>query len=356
MKTWKKYVSFVLAMAMTLSLAACGSSGDTSSSDDSSSSASSSNDSSSITPVTMKVSIGVAETHFEYIACEMMKEYIEEATNGSVIVELYSGNQIGADQEVFEGLPLGVAQMVPCGSDIIGNYCPEYGLLSLPYLFDDIEHVDEVMSSGFGDALLEKLDALGYVGLGFGDFGFRHISNNVRPIETVEDVSGLKIRTMTTPLHLEMFEAMGANPTPMDFSELFSALQQGVVDGQENPLSNIYSNKLHEVQKYLTLDGHVFTFVTFVVAKDWFDALDATQQQAIRDGVDIATAHMSASCVSEDEVALEAMIAEGIEVVYPTDEAMDGFREAVSAMSESNGNAINAEMYQEMMDAIEAAR
>ena len=171
----KKIIALILSLSMTLSLTACGGSpapvtsgGETS------------------TPAnaeakTMKVSIGVPESHFEYVACEKMKEHIETSTNGSIKVELYASNQIGNDQEVLEGLPLGVAQMLPCGSDIIGNFCPEYSLLSLPYLFDDIEQVDEVMTGEFGQALLDKLDELGYVGLGFGDFGFRHITNNVRP-------------------------------------------------------------------------------------------------------------------------------------------------------------------------------
>lgn len=168
-------------------------------------------------------------------------------------------------------------------------------------------------------------------------------------------MKGLKIRTMTVPIHLEMFEAMGANPTPMNSSEVFSALQQGVVDGQENPCSNIYSNKYHEVQKYLTLDGHVFTFVTFVCAKDWFESLSEVEQTAIREGVDIATEYMSQACTAEDETALEAMIAEGLQVTELTEEAKDGFRDAVADVRDRNGNAINPEMYQQMMQAIEAA-
>ena len=295
----KKIIALILSLSMTLSLTACGgspapstSSGDTFTS-------------TNTQAKTMKVSIGVPESHFEYVACEKMKEHIETSTNGSIKVELYASNQIGNDQEVFEGLSLGVAQMLPCGSDIIGNFCPEYSLLSLPYLFDDMK--------------------------------------------------GLKIRTMTVPIHLEMFEAMGANPTPMNSSEVFSALQQGVVDGQENPCSNIYSNKYHEVQKYLTLDGHVFTFVTFVCAKDWFESLSEVEQTAIREGVDIATEYMSQACTAEDETALEAMIAEGLQVTELTEEAKDGFRDAVADVRDRNGNAINPEMYQQMMQAIEAA-
>ncbi len=301
---------------------------------------------------TMKVSIGVAESHFEYEACEKMKEYIESNTNNSIKVELYPSGQIGNDQEVFEGLPLGVAQMVPCGSDLIGNSLPDFGLLSLPYLFDNIEQVDEVMSGEFGDTLLNELETIGYKGLGFGYFGFRHISNNKRPIENVEDLKGLKIRTMTTPVHLAVFNALGANPTPMAFSELFSALQQGVVDGQENPLMNIYSNKLHEVQKYITLDGHVFTFVTFVCAKNWFDGLTVEEQNAVQKGVDIACEYMKDSCISSDKVAMAKMIEEGVKVTELTDAQKEGFRNAVREVSEEYGNSINPEMYQELLKTI----
>lgn len=345
-RQWKKAVAVFLGLAMAVSLTACGK--EEAKKDGAKAGKG--------TPATMKVSIGVAESHFEYIACQKMKEHIEKATNGSVKVELYSSNQIGNDQEVFEGLPLGVAQMLPCGSDIIGNYSKDYGLLSLPYLFDNTKQVNKVMKGEFGQALLKELDASGYVGLGFGNFGFRHITNNVRPIKKVEDVKGLKIRTMTTPIHLAMFEAMGANPTPMAMSEVFSALQQGVVDGQENPLMNIYANKLNEVQKYLTLDGHVFTFVTFVCSKDWFGALDQTQQKAIREGVDIATKYMSDACEKEDAEALKKMKAAGMDVTELTPEAKEGFRKAVAGVREKYGNEINPTMYKKMLADIAAAK
>lgn len=302
--------------------------------------------------VTMKVSVGVADNHFEAVAVNKMKEYIEEQTGGNFTVEIFTGAQIGNDQEVFEGLKLGVADMLPCGTDIIGNFSKDFGLLSLPYLFDNEKQVEAVVEGEFGQSLLKKLEDIGYVGLGFGNFGFRHTTNSRHPINSVEDMKGLKIRTMTTPIHLEVFEALGANPTPMAFSELFSALQQGVVDGQENPLMNIYANKLHEVQKYLTLDGHVFTFVTFVVSKDWYDKLDPSYQQILNDGIKIATEYMKESCESEDALALEKMKEAGVEVVELTPEAKDEFREAVKGVSEKYGNEINPDKYKEMLDII----
>ena len=302
--------------------------------------------------VTMKVSVGVADNHFEAVAVNKMKEYIEEQTGGNFTVEIFTGAQIGNDQEVFEGLKLGVADMLPCGTDIIGNFSKDFGLLSLPYLFDNEAQVEAVVEGEFGQSLLKELEDIGYVGLGFGNFGFRHTTNSKHPINSVADMKGLKIRTMTTPIHLEVFEALGANPTPMAFSELFSALQQGVVDGQENPLMNIYANKLHEVQKYLTLDGHVFTFVTFVVSKDWYDKLDPSYQQILNDGIQIATEYMKDSCESEDALALEKMKEAGVEVVELTPEAKDEFREAVKGVSEKYGNEINLEKYKEMLDII----
>ena len=163
--------------------------------------------------VTMKVSVGVADNHFEAVAVNKMKEYIEEQTGGNFTVEIFTGAQIGNDQEVFEGLKLGVADMLPCGTDIIGNFSKDFGLLSLPYLFDNEKQVEAVVEGEFGQSLLKELEDIGYVGLGFGNFGFRHTTNSKHPINSVEDMKGLKIRTMTTPIHLEVFEALGANPS-----------------------------------------------------------------------------------------------------------------------------------------------
>lgn len=298
----------------------------------------------------MKVSVGVPDTHFEYDAVVKMAEYVKEATDGTLVMEIFPSAQIGNDKEVFEGLPLGVAHMLPCGTGVISNFVPEFGLLDMPYLFDDYEDVATVTEGEWGEALLAKLQDIGYIGLGFGNFGFRHTTNNVKPIETAADFGGLKIRTMSTPIHLKAFEALGANPTPMAFSELFSALQQGVVDGQENPLMNIYSNKLHEVQDYLTLDGHVFTLVAFVVSEDWFNSLDEVQQQALRDGADIASAHMRDTVISDDEYALKELEKYGTQITVMSDEAKAELKEITQPVNDTYGNEVNPEMYAELLD------
>lgn len=204
----------------------------------------------------------------------------------------------------------------------------------------------------WGEELLSKLEDIGYVGLGFGDFGFRHTTNAKQPIKTVDDFNGLKIRTMSVPIHLKAFEQLGAKPTPMAFSELFSALQQGVVDGQENPLSNIYSNKLHEVQPYLTLDGHVFTLVLFAVDQSWFNSLSEEHQVALKDGAKIASEYMKNSVISDDETALEKIKEYGVEVIEMSNEEKVKIKEKVKAVNDEYGNSVNKEMYEKLINVL----
>ena len=306
--------------------------------------------------ITMKVGLGVPESHFEYKAVEEMQKYVDEKTGGAIKMELYGSNQLGNDKQVFESLKLGVAHMLPCGVDVIGTFVKEFTLLSLPFLFDDMEQVQQVTEGEWGQELLAKLEPIGYVGLGFGDFGFRNITNSKHPIEQVSDLNGLKIRTMENPMHLEVFKALGANPTPMGMSEVFSALQQGVIDGQENPLMNIYSNKLHEVQPYLTIDEHVYTLVAFVLGKDWFSKLSADQQTILQEGVDIAKQYMRDAVVEEDAYALEQMEAYGVQVTELNPDVREEMKEIVQPVCDKFGNEINPEFYQELLDAIAAAK
>lgn len=302
--------------------------------------------------VTMKVHLGVTENHFESLAMNAMKEYVEKESGGSIKMEMYPNNVLGDDQDIFEGLKLDVANITPCGVDVIANYVSEFGLLSLPYLFKDMDQAHDVMRGEFGDALKAKLDAIGYVGLEFCDFGFRHITNSIRPIEKVEDLKGMKMRVMNSQVYLDTFEAMGTIPTAMAFSELYSALQQGVVDGQENPLSNIYANGLHEVQKYCVLDGHTYSQLIIVLSKQWFEALSAEQQQIIRDGAVIARDYMANAVEEDDNTARKAMEESGIEFTELTEEGRKGFEDAVSGVRDKYGKQFDAELYEKLLQAI----
>lgn len=336
MKKMKKVFTLIMMVVLVGSITACG--GD---------------DKATTKAKVMKVGLGVPENHFEYEAMVKFKENIETKTEGSVKVELFASNTIGSDKEVLEGIKLGSAQMNLPGPGVIGNFIKEFNILALPFLFENQEIADEVTSGAWGDELLSKLEEVGYVGLGFGDFGFRHTTNNIRPIEKLEDFKGLKIRTMQNPAHLDVFRALGANPTPMAFNEVFSALQQGVIDGQENPLKNIYSNKLHEVQKYLTLDGHVYSWVVFVVGKDFYDGLTPEEQQIVQESADIAIAHMREAVKAEDAESLELIKEAGVEVTEISHEVKTEMKEKVKPVVDKYANEISPEMYNKLVEEIE---
>nr|WP_277422701.1 TRAP transporter substrate-binding protein [Photobacterium sanguinicancri] len=219
---------------------------------------------------TMRIGIGVPESHFEFAAMQKFEKYVEDNTDISVTI--YPSNQLGNDQEALEQIKFNAVQMNLPSPAVLGNIVKDFNILTLPFIFPNDDVANQVVDGEWGQELSSKLEKAGYVGLGYGNFGFRHVTNNVRPIKTIADMDGLKLRTMQNKAHLDAFRSLGANPTPMAFSELFSSLQQGVVDGQENPYTNIYSQRLYEVQKYVSDTGHVYSWVVFVVGKKFYDA------------------------------------------------------------------------------------
>ena len=200
---------------------------------------------------------------------------------GKAKVEVYGSSQLGSDEEMLQKLKLGqIAFSLP--SSIMSSVAPTFGVFEMPYLIKDREHMTKVrdtMRATFVDAAKAK----GYQVLGFWENGFRNITNNVRPIDKPADLDGIKLRTPKGTWRVKMFQSYGANPTPMAFSEVFTALKTGVIDGQENPLAQIYSGKFQEVQKYLSMTGHVYSpaFLT-TSARNW-DDWDKDVQTAVQD-------------------------------------------------------------------------
>jgi tripartite ATP-independent transporter DctP family solute receptor len=300
--------------------------------------------------ITMRISIGVPESHFEFKAMLKFKDYLAE--NSNIDVKLFPSNQLGSDQEALEAMRFGVLHMNLPDPAVLGNMAKEFNLLSLPFVFADQATANKVVDGPWGQSLLKKLEAKGYVGLGFGDFGFRHITNNKKPVSNQEDLKGLKIRTMQNPIHLDVFRELGANPTPISFSEVFSGLQQGVIDGQENPLKNISSNKLYEVQKYLTLSGHVYSFVVFVVSKEFYDNLDQPTKGELHKAAKIAIDHMRSSVTKEDAEALEELIENGMKVTRISKEDRQQILEAVEPTKLKHAKNINLPFYKELLEEV----
>ncbi len=223
----------------------------------------------------------------QYQSAEEWAKRVNAALGDQAKVDVYGSSQLGDDKEMLQKLKLGTLDFSQ-PSTIMSTVVPEFGLFDMPYLVKDRAHAGCIAKEIVWPELAPKVEAAGYKLIGVWENGFRQITNNVRPINTPEDLKGIKLRTPRGVWRVKMFEAYGANPTPMAFSEVFVALQTGVIDGQENPYANIWSAKFKEVQKYLSKTNHVYT-PSFPVAslKRWNSWPKEVQDAILKAGADV---------------------------------------------------------------------
>jgi TRAP-type transport system periplasmic protein len=210
------------------------------------------------------------------------EEELNRLVPGRFKVQHYPSGSLGGEREMVESVQLGTLEMAVTGTAVIGNFVPEVMVMDLPFLFRDAKHARATLDGPIGQEILAKFGQRGLVGLGFGEIGFRHLTDSKRPINSPDDLKGLKIRTMENQVHIAAFRALGALPTPMSWTEVMTSLQQGTIDGQENPISILVSTKLWQVQKYVTLSRHVFTPISFTMSPAFFDKLTPAEKDAVR--------------------------------------------------------------------------
>ena len=206
---------------------------------------------------------------------------VKERTKGEVIIQVYPSSQLGNQRDLVEGLTFGTVDMTLTGTAVLGNFIPEVAVFDLPFIFRDIPHAYKALDT-VGMDLCKKGEGRGMMTLAIWENGVRHMTNNKRPIKTPEDMKGLKMRVMEQPVYIEMMKALGASPTPMAMSELYTALQKGVIDGQENPLAHIATKRFYEVQKYISLSGHTYASEPLLISTTSWKKLTPEQQQVIR--------------------------------------------------------------------------
>lgn len=338
----KKVFCLLLSLAMSAAvLTGCGngSSGQSNAAAGSSAAASSSSNSSS-TPVevqtqvtstdkvTIRLAYDVAESHPSHKATvEKFKAMLEQGSGGNITVELYPNSQLGSLSENMESMRIGDLEMAYLNDGTISASVPEFSVVGLPYLWSSIDAAHEALDGDFGDYLSQKLlDDCNIINLGYGDVGFRNITNSKHEVKTPDDLKGLKIRTMTNPLHVEYFTALGSIPTPMSFSELFTALQQKTVDGQENPTALIYNNAIYEVQSYMTITEHVWTSCPMCIAADFFNNLPSDYQKLIQEAA-AATISYQRELITQQNADLASKIEDaGVKVTTLTDDEKEAFK------------------------------
>ena len=224
----------------------------------------------------------------------MFEEIVESQTMGDIEVEVYAGGKLGAERETIEGIQLNNIQVTIPSVGVLANFSDKIRVINLPFLLTNRKVAHKVLvedETGVSQELLDSLSKNGIKGLTFGDYGMRQLTSN-REIKTVNDLKGLKLRTMKVPDHLELWRSLNANPTPIAFTELYSALQQGVVDGQENPWETVYLSKFYEVQKYATVTGHIYDVQPLLMSQKFYDNLSSEYQKIIQMAADISTEHM----------------------------------------------------------------
>jgi tripartite ATP-independent transporter DctP family solute receptor len=206
---------------------------------------------------------------------------VSEKSGGEMEVRVFPSSQLGGQKDLIEGLIYGTVDMALVGTAVLGQFQPQISIFDLPFLFKDRDHAYKSLDT-VGMELGKALESKGIKLLGYMENGIRHMTNNVRPIKTPEDMNGLKIRVMTNKIYVEMVKSLGASPTPMAFGELYSALQQGTVDGQENPSAHIFTKRFFEVQKYASLTAHAYAPEPMVISMVAWNRLTPAQQDILK--------------------------------------------------------------------------
>lgn len=264
------------------------------------------------------------------VAAATWGEAITKSTGGRYTVREFPASALGGEREMIEGVQLGTIDAAIVSSGVLGNFVPEIGVVDIPFLFRDAAHARTVLDGPIGQEMLDKFEGSGLVAIAWGEQGFRHITNDRAPIHKPSDMAGLKLRTMENPTHITAFQALGAAPTPMAWPEVIGALQQGTIDGQENPLSVIVSAKLPQVQKFLTLSGHVYSPSVFLVSAPFWESLSAEDKEVVRKGARQGVADMRAFVDEVSTSGVAELSAAGMEVGELSPEEKAAFQAALT--------------------------
>lgn len=241
-------------------------------------------------------------------------EIVAAKSGGKIKVKEYPANQLGSEMQQQSALRAGTQEMQSPATTSLVGIVKDYGLIDFPFIVSTPQQADALLDGPLGSALLAKLPEKGLVGLGYWDLGFRNVTNSRRPITKGEDLDGIKIRVIPNPVYLETFKAFNANPVPMSFSELYTALETRTVDGQENPFSVILSNKFYEVQKYLSVTNHTYSTNIILVSKKFWDQLSPDEQKILQDAANEARDYQRKVSREQAQSAVSDLKAKGMAV------------------------------------------
>ena len=301
--------NWIVVAVLSLLIAACGSEGDV---------------------IILKAALSQNPSEPQVRAVEFFAELVAEGTEGRIQVQLYPNNQLGNQRDVVEGLQMGSVELANIAS-VMASFVPEVNLFELPFLFDGPEHFDRVVDSSIGLSLAPSFERRGLHLLGYFDVGERHIMTTKRPVERLEDLGGLKIRTMENRLHLATFKAFGANPLPMAYGELYTALEQGVIDGAEAADPNYFAKRFYEPAPYWARVGWIRLMEYVVMSRSFYDGLSPDDRAVIDEAARALILQQRSWYRAEADSALERLRDAGVRISIPDREP---FRAAARSVYE----------------------
>ncbi len=294
----------------------------------------------------------------KHAASLAFKQYVESRTEGAIKVDIYPASQLGNGNTVMEGLELGNIQMGIVHDGAVGGYYKPFNVFAIPYLFNNHAEAWKVVDGPFLEEMSQDMTKKnGIKLLAMADNGIRSFTNSKRPIKSPEDMKGLKIRVMTAPIYVDLVKSLGASPQAIPWPELPTALQQKVVDGQENGVTNIINASMYQTQKYFTADGHVFSWHAYMMNAAFFNKLSDAEKVIIQDGIDLAKIIHRGMTSAQDANAKTILTEKGMEVYNPTPAELAKFRElAQPAGKKWVENEIGKEWVAKLEKAISAVK
>ena len=273
---------------------------------------------------------------------------VEKGTQGRYKCQQFPSSALGGEREMIEAVQLGTLDFVNTSTGPVGNFVPEVKIVDIPFLFRDYDHARKVMDGPIGQDILTKFPSKGLIALSWTENGFRHMTNNKRAINKPEDASGLKMRTMENKVHMDGYRAFGIQPTPMAFPEVFGALQQGTVDGQENPIPVILASKFSQVQKHLSLTGHVYSPALIITSPRLMNKLSDADKKVFYDAAKHATVAQRKKVNDDENSGIAQLEKEGMSVVRRVDGA--AFRGALRDTYANYAKEFGAENIKKIQD------
>lgn len=307
---------------------------------------------------TIKVGIGLSADHPQGQAVRKFGEIVAQKSEGKLKVRLFADGSVGNDVTMISALQGGTLEMtVPDTSTLVGTAgLKEFGLLNLPFMLSSTAEADAILDGPFGQKLLSKLPDRGLIGLGFWENGFRQTTNSRRPIAKAEDFAGLKIRVIQNPLFIETFRTLGANASPLPFPEVYTALEQRVVDGQENPLATILASKFYEAQKHVVVSNHIYSTWVFLMSKRFWDRLSPDERRIVTEAAEEAKAFERRTIREFDAKALAELKTRGMEATVLPEAEVAKLREKTRPVWDRFTKEFGEEGFGEMQAALTQAR